>query len=69
VIREQRKEEIKRMIEERFGAQPGSSAMFQHYQKMLAEVMKSLSPAEIVAAESTAATWNLQGATTEAKTR
>ena len=69
VIREQRKEQIKLTIEERFGARPGSSAMFQHYQLVLAEIMKGLSAEEIELAESTATEWNQQGAPTEAKAR
>ena len=67
VIQEQQKEEIRGMIKEWFSAEPGTSAMFQHYQLMLSEVMKGLSPGEIQIAKSTATAWNLQGAMTEAK--
>ena len=69
VIRELRKDEIKRKIEEQFGARPGSSEMFQHYQTVLAEIIRGLSPDAIEQAELTAATWNREGASTEAKAR
>lgn len=67
VIREQHKEEITRIIKDQFSVRLGSSAIFQHYQTMLAEVMSGLSSEEIQNAELTATEWNSQGATTEVK--
>ena len=67
VIQEQQKEEIKGMIKEWFGAEPGTSAMFQHYRLILSEVMKGLSPDGIQISKSTAIVWNSQGTMTKAK--
>lgn len=69
VIRETRKEEVKRLILDKHGVAAGSAAMFKHYQPALSEIMQSLTEDEIAEAEQLAVEWNAKASPQEAQAR
>ncbi|KAG1894986.1 uncharacterized protein F5891DRAFT_984571 [Suillus fuscotomentosus] len=61
IIKQERKAEVKSIIEEQTGVKPGEKGMMKHYQRIVTEIMQGLTSDELQEAEATALAWSQEG--------